>query len=276
MTSLKLVIDRGATYTRAFFYRVGQRQQDLTGWEARFRLRDKSGATLLSISSAGTASSTLVVDAVLGKISLALSDSDTARLPAATGFYELDIVSGGSVIRLLDGVAQFRTGGTGALDTTYVVINKTFTSTTVERATVEEVVIVDRGPPGARGADGAAGPTGPSGTAAVVGGTVTTTGTAPVTIKTIALTPGSTFSYEGGCVVQQTGIDTEAWVMKIRGSVDGAGVVTLSVPDARPQNDYTLGVPTFGTGTSQLLILANPAGASSTSWSPYGQLATVN
>jgi hypothetical protein len=109
------------------------------------------------------------------------------------------------------------------------------------------------------------------------GGTVTTTTTAPTTIKTVAVANSTSFTFEGGAAMKNnvSGVEQKMKLI-VSGTVDGAGVVTLGKPKIDHLDRYTLGVVTFATGTNQLLLKVTAASAASTSTTPYGELKTVN
>lgn len=107
------------------------------------------------------------------------------------------------------------------------------------------------------------------------GGTVVTTATTATTIKTLTVANSTTFTFTGGCAVQ-SGSTRQTVRVTVTGSVNGSGVVTLDLPRIEYVDGYTLGVITFTTGTNSLIMQANAASVTSTSWAPYGSLATVN
>jgi hypothetical protein len=86
---------------------------DLTGWTARMKVKDKGdlGAALASIDPwlEITSGDGITLGGVAGTIRLFVSASDTAMLgkPVSKLLYDLELVDGSTVVRLLEGEMTF-------------------------------------------------------------------------------------------------------------------------------------------------------------------------
>lgn len=96
-------IEQGATWTRDFVWTDSTGTAiDLTGYTARMQGRAtiQSPATLFSLTSSPAAG--LTITAAQGKVTATISATDTSNLPCG-GFYDLELINGSVVTRLLQG-----------------------------------------------------------------------------------------------------------------------------------------------------------------------------
>lgn len=99
---LDIEIEQGATFNLIFIYQDENGTAiNLTGSTARMQLRRtyNSPTALLSLT---TENNRIVIDPLLGKITLNISATDTATL-TGSGVYDLELVNGSNVNRILEG-----------------------------------------------------------------------------------------------------------------------------------------------------------------------------
>lgn len=99
---LDIEIEQGSTFNLVFLYQDENGDAiDLTGMTARMQLRRQfnSADALISLT---TENSRIAIDALLGKITLTISATDTATL-TGSGVYDLELVNGTTVNRILEG-----------------------------------------------------------------------------------------------------------------------------------------------------------------------------
>ena len=99
---LNLTIEQGATYVLPFVYQdEAGNPINLTGMTARMQLRRQfaSDSALLSLT---TENGRIAITPLEGKITLSISATDTALL-TGSGVYDLELVNGPTVSRLLEG-----------------------------------------------------------------------------------------------------------------------------------------------------------------------------
>lgn len=96
--------DQGATFNRVItlFEPDGETPYDLTGYTARMQVRRETeeGDVLISLT---TANGRIALGGAAGTITLNISATDTAAL-TDDGVYDLEIVSGANVHRVLKGL----------------------------------------------------------------------------------------------------------------------------------------------------------------------------
>lgn len=100
--SYDIFCEQGATLSLALTYRDSDGDLvNLTGYTARLQVRESVNAasTLVSL----TSSSGITLGGSAGTIQITLSATTTAGLPKGTYVYDLELVSGGTVTRLLKG-----------------------------------------------------------------------------------------------------------------------------------------------------------------------------
>lgn len=101
MTTLNLSILQGETYTLAMTWNIDAAPVNLTGYTARMQLRARrdSTATLVSL----TSSSGIALGGSAGTITVTLTATQTSALPVGSAVYDLELVNGATVRRLLEG-----------------------------------------------------------------------------------------------------------------------------------------------------------------------------
>jgi hypothetical protein len=102
-----MTIYQGATFALTLTWRQGEPPVavNLTGYTARMQLRETTGSpsTVLSLTSAGGGGLTL--GGAAGTIALNVSATQTAELTPGTYLYDLELVNGATVTRLVEGRA---------------------------------------------------------------------------------------------------------------------------------------------------------------------------
>lgn len=97
---LDLEVGQGATFNPTFTWKIDGAAVNLTGYTARMTARDTYGGT--SWFSLTTENGGISLGGSAGTITLNLSASTSAALTApAQGVYDLELVSGGGVVRRL-------------------------------------------------------------------------------------------------------------------------------------------------------------------------------
>lgn len=100
--SYDLTIEQGATFTLAMFYQDDAGAAvDLTGATARMQLRTAVSASTPAIELT-TQNGRITIDGARGQITLNIAAADTAGL-TGSGVYDLEIVQGSTVQRILEG-----------------------------------------------------------------------------------------------------------------------------------------------------------------------------
>lgn len=97
-----MICPQGATFSKQLTYRINDVAVDLTGWAARMQVREKYTSKTATVSiTTENGGITLGDDA--GTIDLYISDSSTSAIAAKDYVYDLELVSGAEVYRLLEG-----------------------------------------------------------------------------------------------------------------------------------------------------------------------------
>lgn len=101
---LDLLIEKGATYHKTLIWEVGDPGEpvDLTGYSARMQIRNTQGSMLLELTTSN-ARITLQPGGEAGRIDLLIEATDTEALAGSTAKYDLELVSGTEVTRLVQG-----------------------------------------------------------------------------------------------------------------------------------------------------------------------------
>lgn len=109
---LNLTVEKGATYTQTFTYSTKDPDTlvvtpvDLTGYTARAQFREEIDSATPFVSLDTT--SGIVLGGALGTITLSISAADTAALLPTSGVWDLELVSGTVVTRLLEGKVKLK------------------------------------------------------------------------------------------------------------------------------------------------------------------------
>lgn len=101
--SLKIEIEQGATFKVTLTWNDENGTAiDLTAWTARMHIRDTiDTATILH--ELTTENGGITLGGVLGTIDLLISATDTAAFTFTSGVYDLELINGAEVTRLLKG-----------------------------------------------------------------------------------------------------------------------------------------------------------------------------
>lgn len=92
---------QGATFDRTLTITVGTARMDLTGYTAAMQVREAAGAATALISLTNNAGITL--GGTAGTIGLLVSATASAGVAAGSYSYDLELNSGGTITRLLEG-----------------------------------------------------------------------------------------------------------------------------------------------------------------------------
>lgn len=102
------VMDQGATFTLQMVYQNGAGVPiNLTGYTAKMQLRLKFGSPDAALT-LSTENGGLTIDGPTGTISILATDEQTLALDPALYVYDLDIISGGTIERLVMGQVTVR------------------------------------------------------------------------------------------------------------------------------------------------------------------------
>lgn len=99
-----ITIEQGATYVQALIWKDSDGvAMDLTGYTARMQIRaKKSSETVLH--EATTENGGIAITALTGTVTITISAADTAAFDFLKGVYDLELISGTSVVtRLVEG-----------------------------------------------------------------------------------------------------------------------------------------------------------------------------
>lgn len=96
-------IEQGATFTKAFTWKDDDGNPvNLTGYTARMQCRASIGSTATIFSYTTPSANLSIPTPANGTIALVISATDTSNFPVG-GVYDLELVSGATVTRLLQG-----------------------------------------------------------------------------------------------------------------------------------------------------------------------------
>lgn len=100
-------IEVGATLDRTFEYKDNAGAAiNLTGYTARMQVRDKADATVAILDLKST-SGTIVLGGAAGTVRLLMPEAQMRAITVTEGVYDLDLVSGSTVIKFLAGDVEF-------------------------------------------------------------------------------------------------------------------------------------------------------------------------
>jgi hypothetical protein len=105
-----LVCPQGASFDKTFTYSIGGTAVNLTGYTAAMQVREYADAstTLVSL----TNGSGITLGGTAGTIDVAISAAVTAGVAAGSYTYDLELYSGSTAIRLLQGAFNVTAGVT--------------------------------------------------------------------------------------------------------------------------------------------------------------------
>jgi hypothetical protein len=97
-----IVCPAGATFDRTFTYSVGGTAVNLSGYTAAMQVREAydGGTALISLSTGGSG---IVLGGTAGTIAVTIDATTTGSVPAGSYAYDLELYSGSTVTRLLQG-----------------------------------------------------------------------------------------------------------------------------------------------------------------------------
>ena len=96
------VVEQGATFAKSFTWKEGGVAKDLTGYTARMKARPSITSDTVLID-ASTANGKITIDPLVGVIEVTVSATETAAMTFTTAVYDLELVSGAVVTRLVQG-----------------------------------------------------------------------------------------------------------------------------------------------------------------------------
>jgi hypothetical protein len=102
---LNLLALQGSTFSRTLTWEIDGQPVNLTGYQARMQIRTvpaniKPARLLLNLNSTNNG---LVLDRQNGEVTISISAANTSTLPAGSHVYDLELVSGDYVQRLVQG-----------------------------------------------------------------------------------------------------------------------------------------------------------------------------
>jgi hypothetical protein len=101
--TLDLLIPQGATWSVVLRWKADDVNVNLTNYTARMQIR-ASAEAVTTIEELTTANGGITLGGSAGTITLSLTDTETAALPATRAVYDLELVSAGGVVtRLVEG-----------------------------------------------------------------------------------------------------------------------------------------------------------------------------
>jgi hypothetical protein len=92
---------QGATWDKTFTVTIGGTALNLTGYTAAMQVRDSAGAATALISL--TSSSGITLGGTAGSVGVTIASTATAALSAGSYSYDLELNSGSTITRLLEG-----------------------------------------------------------------------------------------------------------------------------------------------------------------------------
>lgn len=103
----KITIDQGTTWRQLMTYKEDGDPTDLTTYTARMQIRPSfESATVLATLT--TANGGITLGGALGTVLLTLTATQTAAIPPGTYLYDLELVNGPEVTRLVEGQVVVR------------------------------------------------------------------------------------------------------------------------------------------------------------------------
>ena len=104
-----IVADQGATFTRQLTWKdTAGSAVNLTGYTARMQLRSAVDATGAAVLELTTGNNRIVLGGTAGTINLTVAATAMAAVEADTYVYDLELVDGSVVTRLVQGTFELR------------------------------------------------------------------------------------------------------------------------------------------------------------------------
>jgi hypothetical protein len=97
-----IVCPQGSTFSQEFTYSINDVLVNLTGYTARMQVREKHTSTTAQLTLT-TENGGIVLGGTLGTFTVNISSSNTAGLFAKDYVYDLELVSSGTVTRIIEG-----------------------------------------------------------------------------------------------------------------------------------------------------------------------------
>jgi hypothetical protein len=102
---LNLLIQQGSTFSRTLIWEIDGEPVNLTGYRAEMHINTVPVGVKVSrvLETLNTENGKLIIDNRTGSITMNMSAATTSRLPAGKHVYDLELVSGDYVQRLVQG-----------------------------------------------------------------------------------------------------------------------------------------------------------------------------
>jgi hypothetical protein len=97
-----MICPQGATFSKRLTWSIDDEPVDLTGYTARMQAKDKAGSSCAPVVNITTENGGISLDDD-GNIDLLISASDTTGIYAKDYFYDLELVTGSTVYRVIEG-----------------------------------------------------------------------------------------------------------------------------------------------------------------------------
>lgn len=97
-----MLCPQGSTFSKQLAYTIDNNPVNLTGYTARMQVREKH-TSVNTVVNINTSNGGIVLGGVSGTIQLNISSTTTALILAKDYVYDLELVSGGNVYRLVEG-----------------------------------------------------------------------------------------------------------------------------------------------------------------------------
>jgi hypothetical protein len=97
-----MVCPQGSTFNKQLTYSIDSVNVDLTGYQARMQLREKHTSTTFQLA-LNTENGGIVLGGTAGTITINIDASATSALVAKEYVYDLELLSGSTVTRIIEG-----------------------------------------------------------------------------------------------------------------------------------------------------------------------------